>query len=199
MSLSHCISLSNMIHLHLNKWDIRAFSFGALLHIGREYKKPNQPPPHNYVEVTVKLTISQQASNFPLSNSLVIILAPPKDFTFKGPQTFECINSSNSDFLEEGCFLKETLICLPTMQWEHFSKFAFFNPGSISFLAKQFIPFSLIWLSLWCHRNVSISIAFTLSLATKAFIQYNFEIFFPLATTRLPLVSFHFSEPKWLS
>jgi len=42
MSLSHCISLSNLISLHLNKWDLRAFSFGSLLHIGRESKKSNK-------------------------------------------------------------------------------------------------------------------------------------------------------------
>jgi len=149
--------------------------------------------------MTTKPVISKQASNFPLSNALFIISTPLKDFTFKGPQTFECTNSSNSNFLEGECFLKDTLVCLPTMQHEHFSKFAFFNPRNISFLAKQFSPFSLIWLSLQCHKNASISITFTLSLATKAFAQYNFESFSPLATIRLPLVSFHFLEPKWLS
>ena len=66
MSPSHCISLSNLTYLHLNKWDIRVFSFKPLLHIGREPKKPNKSPPHNYVEVTAKPTISQQASKVPL-------------------------------------------------------------------------------------------------------------------------------------
>ena len=38
MSLSHCISLSNMIFLYLNKWDMQTFSFEFLLHIKRVQK-----------------------------------------------------------------------------------------------------------------------------------------------------------------
>ena len=41
MSSSHCISLTNLTTFHLNKWDIRTFSFEPLLHIGMKLKKPN--------------------------------------------------------------------------------------------------------------------------------------------------------------
>ena len=59
----------------VNKWYKWANHNWVFLHIRRELK-PNKSLPHNYVEEIAKPTISQQTSNFPLGNALVIILEP---------------------------------------------------------------------------------------------------------------------------
>jgi len=69
------------------------------------------------------------------------------DSIFNKPQTLECTNSSNSNCLGEGWFLKNNIICLSTIYDNISTTFQFLILKAHLF-TKQFSHFSFIRSSL---------------------------------------------------
>ena len=87
-SLPLYLTLSNMTHLHLNKWDIRVFSFGSLLHIGREPKKSNKFSPLAKGKI---FSIARKGKIFSIARRQSVLISSTQSWSFSHVTTFVII------------------------------------------------------------------------------------------------------------
>ena len=101
-----------------------------------------------------------------------------------------CTNSNFSAFGVLLVFKKLTFFYFPKMQLSHMSKSMDLNSGSFPLDSNIFIPFSLMWPSLQCHRLVSVLASATIIVSLGLEVIYRVPVFFPQANTLAPFVTF---------
>lgn len=88
--------------------------------------------------------------------------------------------------------MKDTLAYLPDMQWEHFFKYAFFNPVRTSFFTNTFFPFSNMTKSSVSQRCFHVDIIHTTHY-NQSFCIIQFRKLLPSSQNQVTFVKFPFS------